>query len=188
MAQIGYIVLGASLVSVAGLTASGIHIFNHALAKGALFLAVAGLATRLSSLQLDDLAGAAKAMPWTMAAFVGAGLSLIGVPGTAGFISKWFLITAVLQKGTIGVILVVVIVLSSLMAVVYIWRVIEAAYFKTPKQDGATSETETVKEAPFELLVMVWAAVAANVYFGLNSQLTSSLASNAAELLIGGTK
>ena len=188
VAQIGYIVLGASLVSVAGLTASGIHIFNHALAKGALFLAVAGLATRLSSLQLDDLAGAAKAMPWTMAAFVGAGLSLIGVPGTAGFISKWFLITAVLQKGTIGVILVVVIVLSSLMAVVYIWRVIEAAYFKTPKQDGATSETETVKEAPFELLVMVWAAVAANVYFGLNSQLTSSLASNAAELLIGGTK
>jgi len=168
------------------------YIVNHALAKGALFLAVAGLATRLSSLQLDDLAGAAKAMPWTMAAFVGAGLSLIGVPGTAGFISKWFLITAVLQKGAIGVILVVVIVLSSLMAVVYIWRVIEAAYFKTPKQDGVISETEavnkTVKEAPFELLVMVWAAVAANVYFGLNSQLTSSLASNAAELLIGGTK
>ncbi|MBT8114656.1 MAG: hypothetical protein KJP04_04720, partial [Arenicella sp.] len=78
VAQIGYIMLGASLVTKAGLSAGILHMFNHALAKGALFLAVACLATRFASLRLNDLAGAARSMPWTMAAFAVAGLSLIG--------------------------------------------------------------------------------------------------------------
>jgi multicomponent Na+:H+ antiporter subunit D len=94
IAQVGYILLGASLVSVPGLTAGLIHMFNHALAKGTLFLAVACLGMRFSQLGLVNLAGVARQMPWTMAAFVLAGLSLIGVPGTAGFISKWLLISA----------------------------------------------------------------------------------------------
>ena len=89
VAQIGYIVLGASLVSMGGLTAAALHMFNHALAKGGLFLAVAGLAPVAAGLSLKDMGGMAQRAPWTFAAFVVAGLSLIGVPGTAGFVSKW---------------------------------------------------------------------------------------------------
>ena len=126
IAQIGYILLGASFVTLAGLTASTVHLFNHALAKGALFLAVGCLATQVAGMRLSDLGGVAKRMPWTAAALIVAGFSLIGVPGTAGFISKWYLITAALEQGSLGIALVAVLVISSLMAVVYIWRIVEA--------------------------------------------------------------
>ena len=91
VAQIGYMVLGLGFVSVAGLTASILHLFNHALMKGALFLVLGAVFYRIGSCNIDRMAGLAKQMPWTMAAFVGGGLSLIGVPLTAGFISKWYL-------------------------------------------------------------------------------------------------
>lgn len=180
VAQIGYITLGASLVSKAGLTASVVHLFNHALAKGTLFLAVACLAMRLPSLRVDQLSGVARSMPITAAIFAIAGLSLIGVPGTAGFISKWYLITAVLNEGTLGIALTAVIVASSLMAVVYIWRVIEVMYFQTPKDN-----TVVVREAPIELLAVTLFAALANVYFGLFSSVPVSLASAASKTLLG---
>ncbi|MCB1676389.1 MAG: monovalent cation/H+ antiporter subunit D family protein, partial [Halioglobus sp.] len=161
IAQIGYILLGASLVSRSGLTASIVHMFNHALAKGALFLAVACLATRCPGLRVSDAAGAARSMPWTMAAFVVAGLSLIGVPGTAGFVSKWYLLGAALDAGAVGLILVALIVLSSLMAVVYIWRIVESAYFQRPQTTAVATG-----EAPALLLAVTWTAALGNLYFG----------------------
>ena len=66
-------------------------------------------------------------MPWTMAAFVLAGLSIIGVPGTAGFVSKWYLISAAYDSGPWGPALIAIIIISSLMAVVYIWKIVETA-------------------------------------------------------------
>jgi multicomponent Na+:H+ antiporter subunit D len=126
VAQIGYILLGASFVSQAGLSASLMHLFNHALAKGGLFLAVACLAYHYRDLRLDQLGGAAARMPWTCAALLVCGFSLIGIPGTAGFISKWLLLSAALESGPWGWGLVAVILVSSLMAVVYIWRIVEA--------------------------------------------------------------
>lgn len=181
VAQIGYIMLGASLVSKLGLSASVLHMFNHALAKGALFLAVACLAIRFSSLRLEQLAGAARLMPWTMAAFTLAGLSLIGVPGTAGFISKWYLITAVLNEGSIGIAMTAVIIVSSLMAVAYIWRILEVAYFQTPASSVNGAE---IREAPIALLLATWTAALANIYFGLSSSLPVSLSTGAANLLL----
>jgi multicomponent Na+:H+ antiporter subunit D len=180
VAQIGYILLGASMVSMLGLTASVLHVFNHALAKGALFLAVMCLAARFSRLDLDQLSGAARKMPWTMAAMVMGGLSLIGVPGTAGFISKWTLVSAAINEGTLGIALIAVIVLGSLMAVVYIWRIVEATYF------SSASEGElALSEAPLPMLVVTWLAVLANIYFGLVSRLPMGLSRAAAESLLG---
>ncbi len=179
IAQVGYILLGASFVSLSGLTASVLHIFNHALAKGTLFLAVACLTTRCSGLRLENISGAARSMPWTMAAFVVAGLSLIGIPGTAGFISKWYLILAALNEGTVGIVLVGVIVVSSLMAVVYIWRVVEAAYFGDAEAGGAAH-----REAPPALLAVTWIAALANLYFGLSPSLPLALSTSAAETLM----
>ena len=102
-------------MSLTGLTASIVHIFNHALAKGAVFMALAAFAAGCATLRLEDMHGLARRMPLSFAAFVIAGLSLIGIPGTAGFISKWYLINAALELGTLGISLVVLIVISSLM-------------------------------------------------------------------------
>ena len=179
VAQIGYILLGASLVSLAGLSASLLFMFNHALAKGALFLVVMALAMRYSRLDLKSLAGAAKHMPWTMAAFVVASLSLIGIPGTAGFISKWYLVVAALEAGTLGYFLVAVIVTGSLMAVVYIWRIIEAAWFE-PEAETAS----VIREAPVTMLIVTWVAALSNIYFGLVTELPRDLAAGAAESLL----
>jgi multicomponent Na+:H+ antiporter subunit D len=180
VAQIGYILLGASMVSLTGLTASLMHMFNHALAKGGLFLAVMCLATRLPGLKLDDLAGAARRMPWTMAAFMVGGLSLIGIPGTAGFTSKWTLISASMELGGSGWLLVAVIVAGSLMAVAYIWRIVEAAWFRDP-EDGKPE----FSEAPMPMLLITWIAALANLYFGLAPSLQIRLATDGARMLMG---
>lgn len=178
VAQIGYIILGASFVTTAGLTASAAHMFNHALAKGGLFLAIAGLAYHYRDLRLDQLAGAARTMPWTSAAIVICGLSLVGVPGTAGFISKWLLIDAALQEGYLSTMLVVVIVISSLMALVYVSRIIETLYFKPAVVDQAPGE------APLQILLVTWVVAAANIIFGLLPGFPLSLSSSSAEWLL----
>lgn len=183
IAQIGYILLGASFVSMVGLSASAAHLFNHALAKGGLFLAVACLAYQYRDLRLDQLGGAAARMPWTCAALVVCGLSLIGVPGTAGFISKWLLISAALESGSWGWALVAVILVSSLMAVVYIWRIIEALYFQAPVEgDTPTSE------APLQLLLVTGLVAILNIYFGLFPHIPLALANSTAALLVGGAQ
>ncbi|MBT8092519.1 MAG: monovalent cation/H+ antiporter subunit D family protein [Gammaproteobacteria bacterium] len=179
IAQIGYILLGASFVTVAGLTVSAVHLFNHALAKGALFLAVGCLATSCLGVRLPDLGGVARRMPWTSAAVIVAGFSLIGIPGTAGFITKWYLITAALEQGSLGIALVAILVISSLMAVIYIWRIVETIYFAEPSTD-----LSAVREAPLMMLVVTWAAALANLYFGLVPELPVTLAASAAETLL----
>ncbi|MFK7977393.1 MAG: monovalent cation/H+ antiporter subunit D family protein [Halioglobus sp.] len=185
VAQIGYILLGASFVTVVGLSASTMHMFNHALAKGGLFLAVACLAYQYRDLRLDQLGGAAARMPLSCAAMVVCGLSLIGVPGTAGFISKWLLINAALESGPWGWTLVAVILLSSLMAVVYVWRIVETLYFGEPVEGDSTDST--MSEAPLQLLLITWAVAIANIYFGLFPEIPLELAGNAAALLVEGS-
>ncbi len=179
VAQIGYMMLGASLVSIAGLTAGILHIFNHALAKGTLFLAIASFAMVAAGLRLDDLSGIARRMPWTFGAFMVAGLSLIGIPGTAGFVSKWYLIMAVMDLGPAGVPLVAVILISSLMAVVYIWRIVEVACFAKTEEQG----TSAIPVSPL-MIAVTWLAALANIYFGLLPALPLTLASDAAAELL----
>jgi multicomponent Na+:H+ antiporter subunit D len=181
VAQIGYILLGISLLSVAGLTGGIVHLFNHALAKGALFLAVGCLYFRYGTCQLQRLEGCAKEMPWTMGAFVIGGLSLIGVPFTAGFISKVYLISAALEHQGLGYLLAALVLISSLIAVIYIWRVIEIAYFKPRPADAVP-----VSEAPLSLLIPTWGLALGNLYFGLETSLSAGLAQKAAEQLLTG--
>ena len=180
VAQIGYMVLGISLVTVDGLTATIVHLFNHALMKGALFLVMGAVYYRISSSHIDDFAGLARRMPWTMAAFVAGGLSLIGVPLTAGFISKWYLVRATLELDLWPI--AALIVISSLLAVIYVWRVVEQAYFRAPPEGKEARE-----EAPLSLLIPTWVLVAANIYFGVDATFTIGVARRAAETLMGAT-
>lgn len=179
VAQIGYMLLGIGLANESGLTAATLHLFNHALMKGALFLVVAMIFFRTGGTSMRYITGLGKEMPWTMAAFVVAGLSLIGVPLTVGFISKWYLILASIERGWWPITIVVLI--GSLIAVVYIWRVVEAAYFK-PRPENMPP----VKEAPAGMLILTWILVAANIYFGVNASFTAGIAGAVAAELLGG--
>ena len=86
--------LGLSFNSQAGLTATIVHLFNHGLAKSAIFMLLGAVAMVMGGTSLARVQGLAKRMPLTSFGIVLCGLSLIGVPGTAGFVSKWYLILA----------------------------------------------------------------------------------------------
>ncbi|MBI3936629.1 MAG: monovalent cation/H+ antiporter subunit D family protein [Betaproteobacteria bacterium] len=179
VAQIGYITLGVSFDSVTGLTGGVVHLFNHALTKGALFLLLGGVALRVGVVRFDNIGGIGRMMPVTAFGIVLGGLSLIGVPATVGFVSKWYLVLAALESGAWW--LAFLIVLSSLLTVAYVWRFVEAAYFREP--DPAVAR---LKEAPLAMLVPAWLLVGASVYFGLDTVLTVGGASQAAQDLLRG--
>jgi multicomponent Na+:H+ antiporter subunit D len=179
IAQIGYIVLAISFVSNTGLTAAMLHVFNHALIKGALFMALGCLALRAGGTGLLELRGAGRRMPWTVAALVIGGLSLIGVPGTVGFVSKWYLILAAIEAGRIWI--AALVVASSLLAVIYVWKLVEAAYLHEPEQPRAR------QEAPPSMLVPLWLLTLANVWFGIDTGVTVTAARTAAAIMLGAT-
>lgn len=178
IAQIGYMILGISLNSVGGLTGGIVHLFNHALMKGALFMALGCVVYRLGSAYIDDMAGLGRRMPLTMAAFLVGGFGLIGVPLTAGFVSKWLLVQAAIEKGWWPV--AVAILLSSLLAIAYVWRVVEVAYFR-----DRPAGSPAVAEAPLIMLVPMWLLAGATLWFGTDAARTASIAGTAAAALIG---
>ena len=178
VAQIGYMVLGLGMVSLLGLTASLLHMFNHALMKGALFMALGGVALRLGGTGPQQMRGLARSMPWTFWAFVIGSLSLVGVPLTAGFVSKWVLVQAAIEQGWWPVVLAILV--ASLMALVYVGRVIQSGWFDEPPPGHH-------REAPLAMLLPTWLLVLANLWFGIDTRLTVGVASRAAAVLFGGT-
>ena len=178
VAQIGYMILGISFANVNGLSAGIIHLFNHALIKGGMFLALGCIFYRIASVNINDMAGMGRRMPWTMGAFVVGGLGLIGVPLTVGFISKWYLVLGALERGWWFA--AALVLLSSLLAVVYIWRVVEVAYLK-PAPENAPA----IEDAPPAMLIPTWVLIGASVYYGINTDLTVGVAKQAAQQLLG---
>ena len=179
VAQIGYMLLGITFLSESGLMATIVHLFNHGITKAALFMGVGCYVMRTGGGFYSQLSGAGKTMPWTSAAVVVAALSLIGVPGTAGFISKWLLIEAALDRGWWFV--AILVVASSLLAVIYVWRLIEALYLSQP------AEGATVQEVPLGMLVPLWIMAGACVYFGFDTDITLSASRAAAQGLLSGS-
>lgn len=176
VAQIGYIVLGLAIANVDGLTSSIVHLFNHALIKGGMFLALGCVVFRLGSVQLKDLAGLGRRMPFTAAAFLAGGFGVIGIPLTGGFISKWYLVTAALDAGWWPA--AVLVLISSLLAVGYVWRAAEVLY----ERRGTVSLAE---EAPPSLLIPTWILIGASLWFGIDSTVPVEFARLAAEQLLG---
>jgi multicomponent Na+:H+ antiporter subunit D len=180
VAQIGYITLGIGVENEASLTGSIVHLLNHGVTKGAIFLLLGGVALRAgkAALTLEELQGLGRRMPLTAFGLAIAGLSLIGIPGTAGFITKWYLILGALERGWWW--LVAMILLSSLLAVAYVWRLMEAAYLRAPV--GAVQRAES----PPAMLAAGLAMVVLCVYFGFDTSFSVGGASDAAALLLRG--
>jgi len=168
VAQIGYIGLGIGLNNQDGLVAAIVHVFNHGLMKGALFLVMACVILRLGRADMTTFQGLGRRLPVTMAVFVVAGLSMIGVPLTVGFISKWYLVAGALEQGLWPVAALVLI--SSLISGVYIWRVVEVAYFRPPLDDVK------VERPPALLLVPTMMLGLLCVVFGITTDFTVNVA------------
>ncbi len=175
IAQIGYMTLGLSLATEAGVSAGLIHVFNHALMKGALFLVAACVTWRMGGTEIDVMKGLGQRMPITMAAMVVAGLALVGVPGTVGFVSKWALVSAALEQDAL--LIAFLIMASSVLALVYVWKIVEIVYFASPE---AVIER---KEAPLRLLIPTWILAGASIYFGVFSSFAVDVAKLAAAQL-----
>ncbi len=181
VAQIGYITLGIAIENKTGLTGGLVHLFNHALMKGALFMAIGAVFYRIGSVRIDDLAGLGKRMPITMGAFVIAGLSVIGAPGTVGFVSKWYLGLGAMEQGWWW--LAFLIVASSLISVVYIGRIVEVVWFRPLSVAAKRAE-----EPPLSMLLPTLLLVAATIYFGFDTSATANIAGRAAEWLLTGVR
>lgn len=185
VAQVGYMLLGIGLATAAGLAAGYLHLLNHAIIKGGLFLALGAFWYRFGITRIDDFEGLSKTMPWTMGAFTISALSLIGVPFTAGFVSKYNLATAVADKGWWWA--VAVIVITSVLAIIYMGRILLLAYFgDAPEIDGAPAKRN---EAPLMMLIPMWALAIMSVAVGSNilnlSDMFVGAAEQAAGLLLG---
>lgn len=180
IAQIGYITMGIGLATPLGLSAGLIHIVNHAVIKGALFLALGCFAHRLGGkVSLDAIRGMGRHMPFTSFAFVIAGLGLIGVPLTGGFISKWYLLRAAHDGG--WWMLTGVIIISSLLSIIYVWRVVEALYFGQHKE-----EYDQVVEAPASMVIPLWILTGMVVWLGVDTCFSAGVAEMMVPLLMPG--
>ena len=177
--QLGYMLLGIGFFSQTGLSATIVHLFNHGITKAAMFLGVGCFLSVAGGSSYGKLRGLGKKMPWTSAAMVICGLSLIGIPGTAGYVSKWLLVQAALEKEMW--IFALLIVLSSVIALAYVWRMIEALYL-TP-----SFVEKDVQEVSLSLLIPLWILTLATIYFGLFTDLTFGVSDSAASGLLSGS-
>jgi len=141
-------------------------------------MAVAGVSLHYQGTTIRDFAGLGRSAPFTMAAFAIAGLSLIGVPLTAGFMSKLQLGYALFDHGWWWAVLLVV--FSSFLAVFYVGRILQAVFFLPP-----VNPRKHRKEAPLLLLVPLWALALANIYFGIDATFPVGLARDGAVAALG---
>jgi multicomponent Na+:H+ antiporter subunit D len=188
VAQIGYMMVGIGLINQTAMTATLLHLFNHALIKAALFMVAGILLYRANTTNLKDLRGLGRDMPWTLLAMAIAGLSLIGMPGTVGFISKWFLISGAIETGRWYVVLVVL--ASSIIAILYVWKMIEALYFGSSDKVriNVGQDNKGINQTPVSMVLAVWIAALSCVYFGLDSDLPRQAAETAVQALFASSQ
>ena len=133
ISAMGMILIGVGMGSALAITGALFHMAAHALAKGCLFFGAGGIRASRRGDDVEGWAGLGARAPWTLAALTVAALSMIGIPPTAGFFSKYYLLSAsITTGGPAGIAAFAAIILSSLLATVYFLRVLEAVWFRTP--------------------------------------------------------
>jgi len=147
ISQLSYVVLAAVLIAPLSIVGAGLHIAFHAFGKITLFFAAGSIYTATKKKNISQLNGIGRRMPWTMLAFSIGSLSMIGLPPTAGFISKWYIISGAIQVEHMGAIIAIII--STLLNAAYFLPIVYVAFFKQP----AAGESTEYCEAPMPILI-----------------------------------
>lgn len=152
VSHMGYIMLGVGLSTstTLGLTPALMHILNHALMKACMFLVAGAFIYKFNLWNITDFRGLGRKMPCTSMAFLLAVLSMIGLPPSVGFVTKFYLIIAAIEARQF--IFVAVISLNTLLIVFYFWRVIEYMYMRVGDDEGKEME---IQEIPRSMLIPV---------------------------------
>jgi multicomponent Na+:H+ antiporter subunit D len=145
VAQLGYIALGIGLATPLALVGALLHVVNHAAMKACLFFVAGAVIEQARTKKIADFAGLGRLMPWTMVGFTVAAVSMVGLPPTAGFFSKWYLVSGAV--GTDRWLVAVVIVASSVLTLIYFLRILELIWF-------GTRETEAVRVTEARLAIV----------------------------------
>jgi multicomponent Na+:H+ antiporter subunit D len=166
IAQIGYILLGISLLSERAMVGAVYHIFTHAMMKGCLFLCAGAIIVQTGKKNISEMGGIGFKMPLTMLCFTIASFSMVGIPPFNGFISKWQLSLAALELNRPE--FVALLIISSLLNAVYYFPIIIAAFFNRrseaesgahnghgghPPHEDPAPALSLSSEAPWEMLV-----------------------------------
>ena len=154
VSQLSYIVLGGALLTPSGVLGGIAHITNHAVSKITLFLCAGSIYVSAHKTEVSQTSGLARQMPWTMAAFTVASLSVVGIPPASGFVSKWYLAVGSLERGSpwlLGVLLT-----SSLLNAAYLGPIVYKAYF----EEAPVSGQVRVREVPWMVVPLVVSALA----------------------------
>ena len=173
VSQLSYIILGAALLNADGVTGGVAHITNHAVSKITLFLCAGSIYVSTHKTEISQMSGLAKRMPWTMAAFALASLSVVGIPPTSGFVSKWYLALGTVDLPSFS--LLGVLLLSSLLNAAYLGPIVYKAYFENESETN-----EQVREVPWMVAPLTISA-AASLLLGLYPNLVLELAGNLAD-------
>lgn len=179
--QLSYIILGAALLSPKGLTGGLLHIAMHAFGKITLFMCAGAIFVATGKKNISDMVGIGKRMPVTMVAFLIGSLSVIGLPPTGGFISKWFLVLGTLEADQRA--MLVVLLGSSLLNAAYFLPVVYRAFFCAPEESLFEDE---VREAPLWSLAPLVMTAIASVGLFFFPHLFFNLASLAVKTMVGG--
>ena len=180
VSQIAYVGLGIGMANPLGLIGALLHVVNHAVMKACLFFVAGSVRMRTGQVQIQHLTGLARKMPWSMAAFTVAALSMIGIPPAAGFFSKWYLLLGALEVANPW--FVAVILLSSLLNAVYFFRVLENLYAKPSGEQTAISRAD----APVAMLAPTLIMAAGLIVLGLaNSAIVTHLLAPIAKSIYG---
>jgi multicomponent Na+:H+ antiporter subunit D len=157
VSQLSYVVLAAAVLAPLSVVGAALHIAAHAFGKITLFFAAGSIYTAAHKTEISQLAGIGRRMPWTMGAFAVGALSMIGVPPTFGFVSKWYMLMGAVQAGQIFA--VAVIVVSTLLNAAYFLPIVHSAFFR-PATDGHHAGHG---EAPLPIVLAVVATAAGTV-------------------------
>lgn len=165
ISQLGYITLGAGLLTPLGLSGGLIHIINHALLKITLFFCAGAIITVTGKKKISELHGVGRRMPVTMLAFAIGSIGMVGILPINGFISKWYLMGGSLEAGM--PVFLIILVTSALLNAAYFFPIVTAAFFKK-------GDFQPVKgiEAPLTMLLPIAILATTCVIVGLKLDLT----------------
>lgn len=137
VAGIGYIAVGIALGNIYGLVGAVFHVLNHAFTKVGLFFLSGGIYLKFGVKKIEDFDGLLKKMPLSMYSFLILAFSMVGIPPTAGFFSKWYLINGAYREGMW--LYIIVIIISSILNAIYFFKIIERVFLRTSEKEAKSS-------------------------------------------------